>query len=92
MGAKTNGLPLCNYCIGQSGPMLKSEWTFVYGNDPQNHYAFCCTHHIPDMIESISAGRNGEVKAGYLAKWDTNSFFDEYWNKSWANFFNKLTK
>ena len=83
---ENNTLPECNYCNEKS----QAEWTFVYGNDPQNHYTFCCTKHIPAMIESISKGRNGEVKAGYLVKWNTKTFYDASFNETWKRFFNKL--
>lgn len=83
MDSNKNSLPQCNYCDA----LKQAEWEFIYGTDPSNHYTYCCTDHIPDMIKSISAGRNGEVKVGYLKKWNTNQFYSEEWNSSWGKFF-----
>jgi len=78
-----NCMPQCNYCKEQN----QAEWEFVYGELPTHDYAFCCTDHITDMIKSISSGRNGEVKLGYLKKWNTEGKYDPQWNENWGKFF-----
>ena len=85
-------LPLCNYCLAESGPVNAAEWNFTYGKNPQNDYGFSCTKHIPDLIKSIEKGKHGEVRVGYLEKWNSNNFYDENWNKSWSYFYDKKTR
>lgn len=82
---ESNNMPNCNYCNGGQ----QAEWEFVYGADPSNHYTYCCTDHIQDMIKSISSGSKGEVKLGYLKKWNTTNFYSEEFNNSWNKFFNQ---
>ncbi len=78
-----NCLPQCNFCKSSK----QAEWEFVYGELPTHDYSFCCTEHIPDLIKSISKGRRGEVKVGYLKRWDTEGKYDPKWNESWSKFF-----
>jgi hypothetical protein len=65
-----NAMPQCNYCKETK----QSEWEFIYGELPTHDYTYCCTEHITDMIKSISKGKNGEVRLGYLKKWNTGRY------------------
>lgn len=77
---KQNYFPCCNWCKGDK----KAEWSFVYGELPTHDYSYCCTEHIPDLINSISNGKKGEVKFGYLTKWNAEGVYDEKWQDSWG--------
>lgn len=82
-----NSLPMCNFCDNN-----QAEWEFVYGSEPTLNYAFCCTLHIPNLILSKSNGNNGDVKLGYLMKWNANQKYNPVWNKSWREFFIEANK
>lgn len=81
-----NSLPLCNWC----NTTKQAEWEFVYGELPTHDYSYCCTEHIPDLIKHISNGKKGEVKVGYLIKWNVKYTYDEHWDDAWGKFWRKL--
>lgn len=79
-------MPYCNYCKEN----IKAEWTIYYGKCRASHYSFCCTSHIPNIINDISSRK--EVKVVMLEKYNTKSLYNEKFNNEWSNNFKLITE